>query len=124
VLFSVSAAAAYVWHASHKQSRKTTPAAVVEENGPTPAPLVMDEEVRVTKESMLSTSKSGIIMQDSDIRKMLDDQKTAAARQEQERLLMPSSKSIEAMLSGSESKDIIEKNQRKPGETPDKPSQP
>ena len=53
--------------------------ALEEENDTTPTPVVTDEEVRVMKESMLSTSKSGIIMQDGDIRKILEAQKSSVA---------------------------------------------
>lgn len=52
---------------------------------------VTDEEVKRTREAMLSTSKSGRVMSDDQIREMLEERK-------KEKKLMPSSKSIDAIL--------------------------
>lgn len=62
---------------------------------------VADEEVEKTRNAMLSTSKSGIIMSDDEIREMLEAQK-------KERKLMPSSKSIDAILKPKDVEEMVE----------------
>lgn len=135
VLFSISAAAAYVWHASQK--RPTVPAQVesmttagkADQDDSPFAPVVTDEEVRVMKESMLSTSKSGIIMRDGDIRKMLEAQRAAGSETKplpQGAGLIPSSKSATSIIPPSDLKDLIEKKRQQtpsaPEPSPNKPS--
>lgn len=62
---------------------------------------VTDEEVKRTREMMLSTSKSGRIMSDDKIREMLEEQK-------KEPKLMPSSKSIDAILKPKDVEEMVE----------------
>lgn len=81
LLFSLSVAAVYVWKSSQKD--KVIPA--VQENVDDkskgdfvePKIVVTDEEVRATRELMLSSSKSGLIMSEEDVRKMLEEKKKA-----------------------------------------------
>jgi len=58
------------------------------------APKVTDEEVKRTRDMMMSTSKSGRIMSDDQIREMLENQKKEALKQKTDPHLMPSSKSF------------------------------
>ena len=73
-------------------------------NGPT----VTDEEVKRTRDMMMSTSKSGRIISDDDIRKMLEEQKKAESEIESKLRLMPSSKSIAPILEPEDVKKIVE----------------
>lgn len=61
---------------------------------------VTDEEVKKMRDSMLSTSKSGIIMSDDKIRELLENQKKVK--------LMPSSKSLDAVLVPLDLRGIVE----------------
>ena len=81
LVFSLSAMGLYVWKSSQKG--KVTAA---EEKATTdarqgdflePKIIVTDEEVRATRDAMMSTSKSGLIMSEEDIRKMLEEEKKA-----------------------------------------------
>ena len=71
LLFSLSAAGVYVW----KSSKKKTVPDPSQEHTTKPRILVSDEEVHAMRDAMLSTSKSGMIMSDSEIRRMLESQK-------------------------------------------------
>ena len=62
-----------------------------------PSPKVTDEEVKKTRDAMMSTSKSGRIMSDDQIRKMLEDQKNEESKVKEKPHLMHSSKSGPAM---------------------------
>lgn len=62
---------------------------------------VTDEEVKRTRDMMMLGSKSGRVMSDEEIRKMLENQKKP-------RKLMPSSKSIDAILRPDDVKEVIE----------------
>lgn len=76
LLFTVSAAGMYVWHASRKNAvPPAEPAATNDFTSPMPGGrVVTDEEVRATREKMLKSSKSGLVMNDEDIRRMLESQ--------------------------------------------------
>jgi len=73
---SMSAAGMYVWHAARtKPAQGTqTPATKNDFTEPMDARVVTEEEVKATRERMLRSSKSGIIMSDADIRSMLESQ--------------------------------------------------
>jgi cystathionine beta-lyase/cystathionine gamma-synthase len=156
LLFSVSAAGFYVWHASRKdpaQSQKpvpvtqaddfTEPLAGLDVTGkerdtatdnnqpetliqsgknpnriiraeevkqleePKPACVVTAAEVEAIRKSMLSTSKSGRIMGDADIRRMLEVQPEKKVQVKPE-TLMRSSKSIDAILRKDDVKQLAE----------------
>ena len=86
---SITACGAYIWNASR--------------NGPSPAPTptpappgkesaaanpfgegdvkttVTDEEVKRTRDNMLFSSKSGVVMSEADVRKMLEEEKQMQA---------------------------------------------
>lgn len=82
-------------------------------------PKVTDEEVKRTRDMMMSTSKSGIIMSDDKIREMLEDQKKEELNQKSKPHLMPSSKSIDAILRVKDVEEIIEGSKlEKKQETP------
>jgi hypothetical protein len=72
------------------------------------ASKVTDEEVKRTRDMMMSTSKSGRIMSDEKIREMLEQQKKEELEYKKDRKLMPSSKSIDAILKPKDVKEIIE----------------
>ena len=57
---------------------------------------------------LMSTSKSGRIMSDDKIREMLEERKKEELRHKKARKLMPSSKSIDAILKPEDVKEIIE----------------
>jgi hypothetical protein len=85
LVFSLSAAGVYVWKFSQKNAPTPTPPEVVKdnetlpplmaENAAEPSIIVTDEEVRATRERMLSSSKSGLVMSEEDVRKMLEKRK-------------------------------------------------
>ena len=81
LLFSLSAAAVYVWKSSQKEKLIPTVEKNVEDKTKgdlvEPKIVVTDEEVRATRELMLSSSKSGLIMSEEDVRKMLEEKKKA-----------------------------------------------
>ncbi len=81
LLFSLSAAALYVWTSSQKEKNLPAVQESVDDKSQDdfgqPEIVVTDEEVRATRNSMMSTSKSGIIMSEEDIRKMLEERKKA-----------------------------------------------
>lgn len=83
---------------------------------------VTDEEVKRTRDMMMSTSKSGKIMSDDKIREMLEDRKKEELKLKKEQKLMPSSKSIDAILSRRDVQEIIEssktENQQEPNLIP------
>ncbi|MCE2959703.1 MAG: hypothetical protein ACK46A_08195 [Akkermansiaceae bacterium] len=74
---------------------------------------VTEEEVSRMRDMMMSTSKSGRIMSDEKIREMLEDQKKEEFKHEKSRKLMPSSKSIDAILKPEDVKEIIEGDEPK-----------
>lgn len=82
LVFSLSAMGVYVWKSSQKG--KVTAAEEKATTDPSqgdflePKIIVTDEEVRATRDVMMSTSKSGLIMSEEDVRKMLEEQKKAA----------------------------------------------
>jgi hypothetical protein len=119
VLFSISAAAAYVWHASQRNSTEPAPATAAEvaveaEANDFSSPLVVtDDEVRAVRESMLSTSKSGRIMKDDDIRKLLEAQKSAGMELKASppgSVFIPSTKNPSRIIPPSDLKNLIENN--------------
>lgn len=81
VVCSLGLGAGYVWYSSTKdkaevqaQNSTDSPSVMVEE----PESIVVtDEEVTRMRESMLSTSKSGLVMSHEDVRAMLHKQKVA-----------------------------------------------
>ena len=81
LLFSLSAATVYVWKSSQKDKVNPTVEKNVEDKAKgdfvEPKIVVTDEEVRATRELMLSSSKSGLIMSEEDVRKMLEEKKKA-----------------------------------------------
>lgn len=85
LVFSISAAGIYVWKSSQKnppspvsqkvaEANKTLPP-VMAENTAEPQIIVSDEEVRNAREMMMKSSKSGLIMDEEDVRQMLEKQK-------------------------------------------------
>lgn len=85
LLFSLSAAGVYVWKSSQKEkvipaTEKTVAADLSQADVVEQKIVVTDEEVRARREAMMSTSKSGIIMSEEDVRKMLEEQKKAAQK--------------------------------------------
>ena len=81
LLFSLSAAGVYVWKSSQKKTEiPAVKESVVDKDlndFGQPEIVVTDEEVRATRDAMMSTSKSGIIMSEEDVRKMLEERKKA-----------------------------------------------
>jgi hypothetical protein len=81
LVFSLSAMGLYVWKSSQKgkvtaaEEKATTDAS--QGDFLEPKIIVTDEEVRATRDAMMSTSKSGLIMSEEDIRKMLEEEKKA-----------------------------------------------
>lgn len=79
LLFSLSAAGVYVWKSSQKKTEiPAVKESVVDKDlndFGQPEIVVTDEEVRATRDAMMSTSKSGIIMSEEDVRKMLEERK-------------------------------------------------
>jgi hypothetical protein len=73
-----------------------------------PRPKVTDEEVKRTRDAMLSTSKSGRVMSDDKIREMLEGQKKEALKQKSDPHLMSSSKKIDSLLLAKDLKKIVE----------------
>ena len=123
LLFSLSAAGVYVWKSSQKD--KVMPAKQEATADPSqgdfvePKIIVTDEEVRARREAMMSTSKSGIIMSEEDVRKMLEEQKKAAQKNHQlfptvpdADDLAPSSKSPGRAISPEELRKQIESIQQ------------
>jgi hypothetical protein len=123
LLISISAASVLVWNAtrdkkskqvqkedmispssmqgSSKQKAVVDSGMIFEFEQETFVYEVTDEEVKRTRDMMLSTSKSGIIMSDDKIREMLEAQR-------KERKLMPSSKSIDAILKPKDVEEMVE----------------
>jgi hypothetical protein len=123
VLFSISAAAAYVWHASQKNSTEPAPAASAgvaveaEANDFSSPQVVTEDEIRAVRESMLSTSKSGIIMKDDDIRELLETQKSAGFEPKPSppgSVFIPSTKNPSRIIPPSVLKNLIENNGEPP----------
>ena len=130
LLVSISAASVLVWNATRDQKPKQTQeekkispkkmqgsskvreiigADVIEEiTQETELPIVTDEEVKNTREAMLSTSKSGRVMSDDQIREMLENRKKFELKHEKEQRFMPSSKSIDAVLRRNDVEGLIE----------------
>ena len=111
LLLAIAGGSVYVWHAS--QRKKPQAAAQQMENKATEQPgqgervkiLVTDEEVRATRESMMSTSKSGLIISEEDTRKMLEQRKKQIPQAND---LAPSSKSLR-IVSPEETRELTEK---------------
>ncbi len=106
---SVTLGSCYIWYMSEKDKPSAMPtenAAEKQVQTDTPNeqrtvvhPTVTDEEVKRARESMLRSSKSGLIMSDDQIRAMLESQKKNS--------LMHSSKSLRA-FSFEEIKQAVE----------------
>lgn len=111
---SLGLGAACVWNAA----RGNRPAESVTSSPPGPAGpaekpvIVTDEEVAAQRELLLNSSKSGRVMSDTAIRKMLEDKKRPAATKapkegsQDPKHLIPSSKSIDSVLGPAELKDL------------------
>lgn len=78
--------------------------------GPDSGSAVTDEDVTKMREVMLSTSKSGRVMSDDQIREMLEDRKKVEPKHEKEQRFMPSSKSIDAVLRPEDVEKIIKRD--------------
>lgn len=112
VVLAVSATlgACYIWYMSDKNKPSTMPtenAAEKQVQTETPNeqrtvlhPTVTDEEVKRARESMLKSSKSGLIMSDDQIRAMLETQKKNS--------LLPSTKNPTRLVSPEDIKQAVE----------------
>jgi hypothetical protein len=74
LLFSIVAACCFVWNASQRNKGAAVDAAKPVSVAAEQKPRVTDEEVKAARETMLRSSKSGIIMSEEDTRKMLEEQ--------------------------------------------------
>ncbi len=119
LLFSIAAAAVFVWFSSKKKPDEPAKPALVTSApdepdaesgfavpmpGTMPARVVTDDEVRAQRELMLSSSKSGIIMNDQDIRRMLEVQPPTA----QQDALLGSTKNPSRLLKSEDVKQLVE----------------
>ncbi len=128
LLVSISAASVLVWNATRDQKpkqaeedkispkkmqgsskMKTVITADIIETMETDY-IVTDEEVKRTRDMMLSTSKSGRVMSDDKIREMLEEQKKEELKHKTQKNLIPSSKSMDPILTPIDIKDFIEGN--------------
>lgn len=93
LLFSIAAVSCFVWNASQRNKGAAADAAKPIHAAAEKKPTVTDAEVKAARETMLRSSKSGIIMSEEDTRKMLEERleqkKTPAPKAED---LAPSSK--------------------------------
>jgi hypothetical protein len=93
LFFSIAALSCFVWKASQRNKEAAADAAKPVNAVAEKKPTVTDEEVKAARETMLRSSKSGIIMSEEDTRKMLEERleqkKTPAPKAEN---LAPSSK--------------------------------
>ena len=81
LLVSASLAGTYIWRASN---RTPPPEEITEPAPPAGANVVVtDEEMDAMRDSLMSSSKSGIIASDEDIRKMLEEAKRAGTMDEE-----------------------------------------
>jgi hypothetical protein len=122
LVFSLSAMGLYVWKSSQKgkvtaaEEKATTDAS--QGDFLEPKIIVTDEEVRATRDAMMSTSKSGLIMSEEDVRKMLEEEKKAekagppvpAVPDTDD--LAPSSKNPGRAISPEQMKELIESIQQ------------
>ena len=81
LLVSASLAGAYIWRASNKDIQPVGPTAPVPPAGANV--VVTDEEVAAMRDSLMSSSKSGIIASEEDIRKMLEEAKRAGNKDDE-----------------------------------------
>ena len=106
LLFSIAAVSCFVWNASQRNKGAVADAAKPVSGAAEKKPTVTDEEVKAARETMLRSSKSGIIMSEEDTRKMLEERleqkKTPAPKAED---LAPSSK-VMRMIDSEELKEL------------------
>ncbi|MFM2170987.1 MAG: hypothetical protein RI957_1216 [Verrucomicrobiota bacterium] len=110
LLFSIAAASCFVWKASQRNKGPAADAGKSIRAADEQKPMVTDEEVRAARETMLRSSKSGIIMSEEDTRKMLEEQleqRGNPAPQAED--LAPSSK-VMRIVSPEEIKEVQKKN--------------
>lgn len=106
VVVALTGISVYVWNANRQQQANVEAAPA--ENIASPAiveePKVTDAEVEAARDTMLRSSKSGMIMSVEDTRAMLEERKRQE-KQPQAGDLVPSSKSIR-ILSPEESAEL------------------
>lgn len=122
LIFSLSAAGVYVWKSSQKKQEIPAVHDTVDDKTKgdfvDPKIVVTDEEVRATRELMLSSSKSGLIMSEEDIRKMLEEKKKAEKEgppsppAPDAHNLAPSSKNPSRVIPPGELKQFMESRQQ------------
>lgn len=121
LFFSIAALSCFVWKASQRNKEAAADAAKPVNAVAEKKPTVTDEEVKAARETMLRSSKSGIIMSEEDTRKMLEERleqkKTPAPKAEN---LAPSSK-VMRIVSPDEIKNVqkkLESSQQPEAEQP------